>query len=98
MKTYYILENTFREAFPSVGMPEDFALFDGSLYINYDGARKTVSFDILSPEEAYIRARIFARIDNQTKNGLSGPFTVLDRPVANVPNAKDGPALAHGPV
>lgn len=66
--SYWISVERFRRQFPGQRIPDDFALFDGSLLIAYDIERQVLTFNLL--KESSRERRIFEGLRNTGKVGL----------------------------
>jgi hypothetical protein len=72
VKSFWILFSAFKRNFPELKVPEDFALYDGQLFIKYDENRQTVTFDVV--EGINEEAQVFKKLRQQVDLNISGPF------------------------
>lgn len=54
-ETFWMTVSEFRKAFPRRDVPRDLALYDRELWIAYDEANQTLSFDVVPPENEVCR-------------------------------------------
>ena len=67
--SYWISTERFRRQFPGRRIPDDFALFDGSLLIAYDTDHQVLTFNLVE-ESSCPERQIFAGQQNSDKHGL----------------------------
>jgi hypothetical protein len=67
VETYWMTVSEFRKAFPRRDVPRDLALYDRELWVAYDEATQTLSFDVV-PEDAEV-CRLFADLREMITRG-----------------------------
>ena len=76
VNSYWIPVSEFRRVFPGQRIPDDFALFDGTLLIAYDIVPQVVTFDLL--EESSRERQIFTTL-KQNEGFSLGSFARIPR-------------------
>jgi hypothetical protein len=77
METYWIVESDYKDNFSNLpGIPNEFAMYDSQLLIEYETGRQTLFFDVL--KESDWRHEIFRALEDQKRNNASGPFTKIE--------------------
>lgn len=72
MKTFWITEDDFNRSYNKIQIPDDFALYDSELIIQYNEKSQTLFFNIENANSKNLE--LFERLDEQLRLGLSSPF------------------------
>jgi hypothetical protein len=81
VNSYWITVDDFKEYFSGrLAIPQEFAVYDDELLIQYDGRTRTLMFDLVQPGDE--RLEIFQQLAEQEENKMDGPFTKIEPPKA----------------
>jgi hypothetical protein len=80
VETYWITISKLVNNYPEISIPNDFALYDDELLIQYDFQTKTLFFDIVPNKNE--RSEIFNRLVEQKNTKALKPFIKIEPPKA----------------